>query len=62
MVRLFLKRSTYVDKKCIDEAIEEFEKILFLAGTDIKPVSNLERIGMMVLYNSAYMDDFLKED
>jgi len=62
VVKLFLNRSTFIDKRCVDKAIEEMEKNLFLAGTDIKPVSNLEIIGMMVLYDSAYMDEFLKEN
>jgi hypothetical protein len=62
VVRLFLKRSTYINKKFVDKAIEELEKKLFLAGTDIEPVSNLEKIGMIVLYDSAYMDEFLKEN
>jgi hypothetical protein len=60
VVRLFLNRATCVDKTCIDNAIDEFEKHMFFAGT--LPLSNLERIGMMVLCDSAYMDEFLKED
>jgi len=60
LVRLFLNRATYVDKKYVESAIDEFERHIFLGGT--LPLSNLERIGIMVLCDSAYMDDFLKED
>jgi hypothetical protein len=53
VIRLFLNQATYVDKNFVDGAISEFEKHMFLAG--ILPVSNLEKLGIMVLCASAYM-------
>jgi hypothetical protein len=59
VVRLFLKNGTYVKKEFADKAIEELHKKLFFS--EFLPTSNLEKIGMMVLYDSSYMAEFLKE-
>jgi hypothetical protein len=57
-VRLFLKRSTYLDKSFVDRAIKEFE--LSLIRYHIEEPSALEKLGIMVLLDSSYID--LKKD
>lgn len=61
VVRVFLKNSTYMEKSFIDGAIKEFEKKVFFHSVLDSEISNLEKLGMMVLLDSSYITDELNK-
>jgi hypothetical protein len=60
VVRIFLEKNTYMDENFIKQAIKEFETKLILESGLNEPPSALEKIGMMVLSDSAYLCDRMK--
>lgn len=55
VVRLFLKGSSYFDEKFVNACIKELKRlpIITAMGENISP---LQKLGMIVLADSAYID------
>jgi hypothetical protein len=58
LVRLFLKDSFYVRETKIKKLIKEIESINIKATLGVEP-SELEKLGLKILLDSAYISDLL---
>ena len=55
VVKLFLKGSSYFDEKFVNECIEEMKRIPIITAMGEK-LSPLQKLGIFVLTDSAYID------